>query len=40
MEILESFVAGEWVRGSGAPHALHNPTTEEPIAETSTTVRR
>ena len=36
METLESFVAGEWVRGSGTPHALHNPTTEETIAETST----
>ena len=36
METLESFVAGEWIRGSGTPHALHNPTTEEPIARTST----
>jgi oxepin-CoA hydrolase/3-oxo-5,6-dehydrosuberyl-CoA semialdehyde dehydrogenase len=36
METLESFVAGEWIRGSGTPHALHNPTTEEIIAETST----
>jgi 3,4-dehydroadipyl-CoA semialdehyde dehydrogenase len=36
METLESFVAGEWIRGTGTLHALHNPTTEEPIAETST----
>ena len=36
MEILESFVAGEWIRGNGSPHALHNPTTEETVAETST----
>lgn len=36
MEILESFVGGEWVRGNGAPHALLNPTTEEKVAETST----
>ena len=36
MEILESFVHGEWIRGSGKASALHNPTTEEIVAETST----
>src|SRR5262245_11839892 len=36
METLESFVAGEWIRGSGAPHVLVNPTTEDAVAETST----
>ncbi|MEZ4296134.1 MAG: 3,4-dehydroadipyl-CoA semialdehyde dehydrogenase [Polyangiaceae bacterium] len=36
MQILESFVSGEWVRGTGAPQALVNPTTEEKVAETST----
>ncbi|MBK8257363.1 MAG: 3,4-dehydroadipyl-CoA semialdehyde dehydrogenase [Polyangiaceae bacterium] len=36
MLILESFVGGEWVRGSGSPQALVNPTTEEKVAETST----
>ena len=36
MENLESYVAGEWFSGKGKQHALVNPTTEEPIAETST----
>ncbi len=36
MEILESFVGGEWVRGKGPAVALVNPTTEEKVAETST----
>lgn len=36
MENLESYVAGEWTAGKGKPHLLVNPTTEEPIAQTST----
>jgi oxepin-CoA hydrolase/3-oxo-5,6-dehydrosuberyl-CoA semialdehyde dehydrogenase len=33
METLQSFVQGEWRAGTGAPTLLHNPTTEEPIAQ-------
>src|SRR5262245_2196301 len=36
MERLESYVAGAWVSGSGKQQILVNPTTEEPLAETST----
>src|SRR5689334_9191157 len=36
METLKSYVSGAWVAGSGKPQILVNPTTEEPIAETST----
>lgn len=36
METLQSYVAGEWVAGSGKKSVLVNPTTEEPLAETST----
>ncbi|WP_437640970.1 3,4-dehydroadipyl-CoA semialdehyde dehydrogenase [Sorangium sp. So ce854] len=36
MERLESYVAGQWSAGRGAPHTLVNPATEEPLAETST----
>jgi 3,4-dehydroadipyl-CoA semialdehyde dehydrogenase len=36
MEKLESYVAGEWIAGKGKPSVLVNPTTEEPLAETST----
>jgi 3,4-dehydroadipyl-CoA semialdehyde dehydrogenase len=36
METLESYVAGAWVAGSGKKSVLVNPTTEEPLAETST----
>ena len=35
MQVLESFVSGRWVRGSGAPQALLNPATEEPLAGAS-----
>jgi oxepin-CoA hydrolase/3-oxo-5,6-dehydrosuberyl-CoA semialdehyde dehydrogenase len=33
METLESYVLSRWQPGSGDPTPLHNPTTEEPIAE-------
>jgi oxepin-CoA hydrolase/3-oxo-5,6-dehydrosuberyl-CoA semialdehyde dehydrogenase len=36
MENLESFVAGEWIAGTGKQQTLVNPTTEEAIAQTST----
>ncbi len=36
MKRLASYVKGAWVQGSGSTRPLYNPTTEEPIAETST----
>ena len=30
---LESFVRGSWHAGSGSPRPIHNPTTEEVLAE-------
>jgi oxepin-CoA hydrolase/3-oxo-5,6-dehydrosuberyl-CoA semialdehyde dehydrogenase len=33
MQILQSFVVGRWIPGTAAPVNLHNPTTEEPVAE-------
>src|SRR5262245_3284254 len=36
METLQSYLGGAWVTGSGKPSTLVDPTTEEPIAETST----
>jgi oxepin-CoA hydrolase/3-oxo-5,6-dehydrosuberyl-CoA semialdehyde dehydrogenase len=36
MEKLRSYVSGEWAAGSGKASTLVNPTTEEPVAETST----
>src|SRR5689334_2211965 len=33
MQTLQSFVLGRWIPGSSAPVLLHNPTTEEPIAQ-------
>jgi 3,4-dehydroadipyl-CoA semialdehyde dehydrogenase len=30
---LRSYLGGRWVEGSGRPHALLNPATEEPLAE-------
>jgi oxepin-CoA hydrolase/3-oxo-5,6-dehydrosuberyl-CoA semialdehyde dehydrogenase len=36
METLQSYLGGAWVAGSGKPSTLVDPTTEEPIAETST----
>ncbi len=36
METLKSYIAGEHVAGTGKKQVLVNPTTEEPIAETST----
>jgi 3,4-dehydroadipyl-CoA semialdehyde dehydrogenase len=33
MEILESYVLSRWQKGSGEPIPLHNPATEEPLAE-------
>src|SRR5512135_562200 len=34
--VLSSFVTGKWVKGSGKPSLLVNPSTEEPVCETST----
>jgi oxepin-CoA hydrolase/3-oxo-5,6-dehydrosuberyl-CoA semialdehyde dehydrogenase len=36
MQTLESYVYGEWIAGTGKPATLVNPTTEEPVAQTST----
>src|SRR5690606_19055873 len=36
MITLKSFVGGRWQEGSGEPSILVDPSTEEPIAETST----
>ncbi|MCO5167322.1 MAG: 3,4-dehydroadipyl-CoA semialdehyde dehydrogenase [Planctomycetes bacterium] len=36
MKQLRSYVAGQWVAGGGKATTLYNPTTEEPIYETST----
>lgn len=36
MITLKSFVNGEWQEGSGEPSILVNPSTEKPLAETST----
>jgi oxepin-CoA hydrolase/3-oxo-5,6-dehydrosuberyl-CoA semialdehyde dehydrogenase len=36
MITLKSFVGGEWQEGSGEPAVLVNPSTEEPLAQTST----
>jgi oxepin-CoA hydrolase/3-oxo-5,6-dehydrosuberyl-CoA semialdehyde dehydrogenase len=36
METLESYLAGAWIAGSGTMNILVNPTTEEPLAQTST----
>jgi 3,4-dehydroadipyl-CoA semialdehyde dehydrogenase len=36
MKTLKSYVAGQWVAGRGKAVTLYNPTTEEPVAETST----
>jgi oxepin-CoA hydrolase/3-oxo-5,6-dehydrosuberyl-CoA semialdehyde dehydrogenase len=33
MQTLQSYVLGRWTPGSSAPVALHNPTTEEVLAE-------
>ena len=33
MQTLQSYVLGRWTTGSSAPVLLHNPTTEEPVAE-------
>jgi oxepin-CoA hydrolase/3-oxo-5,6-dehydrosuberyl-CoA semialdehyde dehydrogenase len=35
MLVLRSYVSGGWVAGTGAPQALLNPTTEEPLAHAS-----
>ncbi|MFT4538336.1 MAG: 3,4-dehydroadipyl-CoA semialdehyde dehydrogenase [Planctomycetota bacterium] len=35
MQTLESYVAGQWQSGTGAPAILVNPTTGEAVAETS-----
>ncbi len=34
---LDSYLGGRWVAGTGAPALLVNPSTEEPIAQVSTT---
>ncbi|MCC7542617.1 MAG: aldehyde dehydrogenase, partial [Deltaproteobacteria bacterium] len=36
MKTLTSYVQGRWVSGQGKPAVLVNPSTEEPLAETST----
>ncbi len=36
MKTLESYVQGRWVAGTGVRTTLVNPSTEEPVAETST----
>ena len=36
MEALQSYVADAWIAGTGKKSILVNPTTEEPLAETST----
>jgi 3,4-dehydroadipyl-CoA semialdehyde dehydrogenase len=36
METLRSYLSGEWIAGTGKKSTLVDPTTEEPIAETST----
>ena len=36
METLQSYVAGDWIAGTGKMSILVNPTTEEPLAQTST----
>jgi 3,4-dehydroadipyl-CoA semialdehyde dehydrogenase len=36
MEILESYVQGRWVQGTGPRQTLLNPATEEPLAEAGT----
>lgn len=36
MKTLASYVAGTWVEGTGSPVTLYNPSTEEPVAQTST----
>jgi oxepin-CoA hydrolase/3-oxo-5,6-dehydrosuberyl-CoA semialdehyde dehydrogenase len=36
METLESYVSGAWTSGKGKLATLVNPTTEEPLAQTST----
>jgi oxepin-CoA hydrolase/3-oxo-5,6-dehydrosuberyl-CoA semialdehyde dehydrogenase len=36
METLQSYLNGAWVAGSGKMNTLVNPTTEEPLAQTST----
>ena len=36
MKTLASYVSGTWTTGTGARTVLVNPTTEEPVAETST----
>jgi 3,4-dehydroadipyl-CoA semialdehyde dehydrogenase len=36
METLRSYLSGEWIAGTGKTHTLVDPTTEEPVAETST----
>jgi len=35
MKSLRSYVGGRWVEGSGIPQTLHNPATEEPLAQAS-----
>ncbi len=35
VQILESFIAGRWTRGTGAAQTLLNPATEEPLASAS-----
>lgn len=36
MQTLPSYLSDTWVTGSGTPTVLHNPTTEEPVAQAAT----
>jgi len=36
MQVVESYLAGRWVKGAGAGQTLLNPATEEPLATAST----
>jgi 3,4-dehydroadipyl-CoA semialdehyde dehydrogenase len=36
MQVLESYIAGRWVKGSGAAQTLFNPATEAALASAST----
>ena len=35
MQVLESYIAGRWVKGGGGAHTLLNPATETPLATAS-----
>src|SRR4249920_3736309 len=35
MQVLESYIAGRWLKGAGAVQTLFNPATEAPLASAS-----